>query len=151
MTDELMLNVVRDYAESKIKTAARYLEDFKAKFENDPASAFGWSSDSFKWAGRHSVAKIVLVCLENFKESDIYSVKTPLAQLEIMLKQFKAETMRNAKWPEHSTSPTSNYMSLCMMAARAEWVEYLENSIDRVGSEYKHYLDSQSTVAQVWR
>jgi hypothetical protein len=141
VTDEQMLDRIRDRAESEIKSAGRYLEDFRVKFEKDPARAFEWSSDSFKQAARDSVAKTVLAYLERFRADDIYSLKTPQAQLEIILKEFAAETMRNAKWPEHSTSPTSNYMSLCMMSARAEWVEHLEEAIIHVGSEYKHYLD----------
>jgi hypothetical protein len=144
MTDAQVLDRVRDQAEREIKTAARYLEDFKEKFAKDPARAFEWSADSFRHAGRDRTAKTVLEYLKMFADAD--TVKTPQAQLEAILKEFKTETMRNAKWPEHSTSPTSNYMSLCLMAARAEWVEHLENAITQIGAEYKHYLDDPSLV-----
>jgi hypothetical protein len=113
--------------------ARRQCDDWAARFATNPASAFEWSSGVFKQAARHQVAEYVIAFVKQVaRDDDEYAARSSRKVLEILAQELRSEVMRNAKYPESSTSPTSNHMSLCLMSARAETLEKVENAIARL-------------------
>jgi hypothetical protein len=121
---------IKQYAEWGVKNAERDLAEFTAKFAKDPAYALSWSDGTFSAAARHSVSKLVLEYLSRLAEpQDEYTTRSDEEVLKVMQREFSLEVLRNAKWPERSTSPASNEMALRMMSARAEWLEKMDNHL----------------------
>jgi hypothetical protein len=135
-TDEMVLGDLREEIKYRKNAVDSALRQFVGDFAKDSAHAFEWSATSFENAARLKMIKLV----ESYLDHDHVKQQAPRCQLEIMRGEFKAEVLRRAKWPECSTSPTSNFMNLCVNAARAEWLETIEKAIDRIGTEYRHYL-----------
>ena len=124
---------LKQYAEWGVKSGERELAEFATRFAKDPAHALSWSSNTFENAARYSMNKEVLEHIARLSEpQDEYTTRSDEEVIRVMQREFAREVLRNAKWPERSTSPTSNEMSLRMMSARAEWLEKLDNHIERI-------------------
>jgi hypothetical protein len=140
-TEDHAMAALKEWLEESKRTNQRYCAQFAERFAADPANALEWSKETFGYAARLKVVAIVEHYLSVFAAEDMYSAKTPKRQLEIIGQEFKAEVMRGARFPDHSSSPTSNYFSLCLNAARAEFLERLETYwLSRIGTEGKRYV-----------
>jgi len=139
-TEDHAMTAVKVFVEETKRTNQRYCEQFAEKFAADPANALEWSKETFHYAARLKVCAIVEHYLSIFAAEDMYSMKTPKRQLELIAQEFKAELMRGARFPDHSSSPTSNYFSLCLNAARAEFLEKLDFYRERIGSASTRYV-----------
>ena len=127
MRADRQLDDVLDWAHREAKAAAGSLNEWRMRFEKDPAYALEWASNAFKDAARHNVATAIIAWVEALrKEKDEYTTRTSSQVLRIIVDELRGEVHRKAKYPDRSTSVTSNEMSLCMNSARAEWVEWLE-------------------------
>jgi hypothetical protein len=132
-TPEERLVQIEEDLRSNVRYAEKNLDEWKARFEKDPSNAFSWASSSFVQAARKNIAECLLAWIKFGRErEDDYVKASPEKIIAEVHRTLRDEVMRNAKWPEHSTSATSNEMSLCLMAQRAEWCEKLERVIERM-------------------
>jgi hypothetical protein len=113
--------------ECDVKFAQEECDKWAAKFTADPAYAFEWAQGPMAQAARLSVNKFVLAVLD-FEDGSMKE-KTPRERVEVVCRELQQEVMRNAKWPSRSTSSVSNDMSLCMMSARADMLEKVEQCL----------------------
>lgn len=81
-----------------------------ADLATNPAHALKWSADAFAAAARIEVAAQAAAVIE-------------AKGLDVALTIARENVMRGARFPERSTSPTSNLVSECRTAAWAEFVE----------------------------
>lgn len=116
-----------------IKRAQEEIAEFSAKLVKDAAYQMEWSKGIFVEAARERIAKTVRAMIDNAKQNnDEYVAMSDYHIIVAVREELQHEVLRNARWPEHSTSPTSNYMSLCLMSERAEWLEKLNNHIAHI-------------------
>lgn len=97
-----------------IKMLTASIEAFTEKLKVDPDYEMGWSADVFTTAARLKVAQVTLAALEEHG-------------LQAVVEETRQQVIRAARYPQHSTSPCSNLMSLCRGSAMAEMLERLEN------------------------
>ena len=126
---DLILERIVATAESTAKMHEESLKKWGERFAENPADALSWSSNTFKYAAELSVARRVLYHVKVMAaEGDgTYSGHTGLAVVRSVYRELREETMRNARWPEHSTSAPSNEIATRLMAARAEMVVKIED------------------------
>jgi hypothetical protein len=129
---ERALSNIRQGLNIEIDMRSRHLAEWKARFERNPSSAFEWSQEAFQSAARLQICQDILAWLEQtfINLDDEYAAPSDRRVLEIVAGELRREVLRNAKWPERSTSPSSNEMSLHRMSARAEWLEILERKLE---------------------
>jgi len=95
--------------------AKKELDDFAAKLASDPIYALGWAEGAYDAAGTYHVLAEVIAAFE-----EGCSAKDALASVT-------REALRGARWPERSTSVTSNRLSQAKTAAYANAIERLEH------------------------
>ena len=95
----------------KLDSCKETNDKFIAMFKEDPVHAFKWSHDYIKNVAIERVYKIF--------EDHIVKGRT-MVQIR---HSFVDEYTRGAKWPENSTSPTSNLMSQCLTSAYVDICE----------------------------
>lgn len=111
------------------------LDKFSKRFSENALDAFEWSDSAFKAAARIHAAKVIEYVIDAMREKqskEVYEAPTDEAIIQELLTRFRGEVMRKAKWPQASTSPSSNYASLMQMSAMAEWLERLEVLVNRI-------------------
>ena len=121
-------------ANHDVEYAKKVCDAFVERFNTRPSDALSWSSDTFKQAARYDVAKTILAWIEQAKEQgDEYCAGRSAKEVIMQVREIlHGEVMRAAKWPERSTSVPSNEISLCVMAQKAEWLERLDNVVERM-------------------
>lgn len=102
---------------SDVESERRYLNEWKAKLEKDPAHAFSWGDSAFAAAGRLSIFEDVVRALED-PERDV--------DLEGIEKYTIERVLQRAQHPTHSTSPTSNLMYEYVTSAWAELIDKMK-------------------------
>jgi len=123
-----MFSMIQNRAEIGIENAKETVAKFAADIQTDNAAYhFEWAHGSMKAAAKGAVCKqIQKMLLNGATIIDMYNAVT-------------SRVMHAAKYPEFSTSPTSNLMSQFMASTYAEWAETLQNAID--------YLEGQGIAA----
>jgi hypothetical protein len=109
------------HLDGQMSSARATLDKFEKQFATDPSYAFSWGAEAFKAAARHKVALQIQAWIRSTNTDATFEER-----LASIIKELRAEVMRKAKWPEHSTSATSNLMALEMNSANAEMLETLE-------------------------
>jgi hypothetical protein len=102
--------------------------NFKKKFEVDPVNALEWSDRTFQSAAK---LKVTLI-LEDFfarlmSKGDEYVAASVEDAVGEMITWLKNEVMREAKYSSRSSSNQTNIMAGEILAAKAQWLEYLED------------------------
>ena len=93
--------------EMMLERSQYVLNKFSAEMLKNPQSAFEWGESAFEAAAQHKVASVVLECLaQGTSYDDIKELATENA-------------MRAARWPEKSTSASSNLAKQTLGAAWA--------------------------------
>ena len=108
-TPEQLQDYVIYDLEHDIEQAEKELAGFNEKFMSDPEHTFSWADDYYKKAAQHKVAKFTLM---RIKEHG----------LDIAVRQAFDQALSGARWPQHSTSSSSNLMHQEMTSAWAEMV-----------------------------
>lgn len=115
------LAVIIEQAGYDIERGNEAVRNHVADLDKDPARACEWSKDLFMAAARKQVASLVLAIVEHYQRD--YKDGLPPAQvIAAIRKELLAIVIRKARWPEHSTSPTHNYMHQCSLSATTEWL-----------------------------
>lgn len=96
------------FLKSAIESAEAQIAKFQVRFNEDPAYALSWGGEVFQASANRKVFKMVLSALEDG------------AEVETVMSIVMDRIMSKARFPESSTSPTSNLMSQCEMIAYAE-------------------------------
>lgn len=131
-----LLESLEQTARWDIEHTTERLAAFALKLSANAASAFEWSYNSFEDAAKQTAAQYLLELIARGRNAgDEYSARSSEAILRELARLFNAEVLRKARWPERSTSPTSNAMSLCMMAAHAELLHTLNRYVERLGED----------------
>lgn len=91
-----------------IESAESQIAKFQVRFNEDPAYALSWGGEVFQASGNRKVFKMVLVALEDG------------AEVEAVMSTVMDRIMSKARFPESSSSTTSNLMSQCEMVAYTE-------------------------------
>ena len=110
MTQKLLAKYQRN-----IDSVITGLQEFKTKFDKDPAHAFSWGDGAFKAAAELNVLKDVVSLLQDGHSAQ--SVRDYLLD----------SVLHGSKYPAHSTSPTSNLIEQYTLAARAAILSDLRN------------------------
>lgn len=128
-----MMEHVRYSVEHDIKFANETLTKWGARFANNSADAFSWSSNIFDSAARKDVATYIKLFIEHLsKPEDEYSEKTDLQKLQAIRNELYRDVLHKARYPERSTSSQSNEMALAINAQKAEWLTKFDQYIDRL-------------------
>lgn len=116
-------NMMLRRAESGIEKAKHDVAKFAAEIQtNDASYHFQWACGCMKSAAYGTVSKQVHDALMNGATlMDLYS-------------DLQDRVQHGAKYPQFSTSPTSNLMSQFTLAAYAEYAATLRNYLDRLTS-----------------
>ena len=135
--DESLEEIVH-FCKSNVRYGLEKIEAFRVRLGENPVSAFEWSSDAFTAAARVEVAKTILRYKDEMeKKVDAYEAFSAERFIVEMRDFFMEQVMNKAKWPEHSSSPGHNHMSLCLNSAKAEAVEKLDQAINRIERKSK--------------
>lgn len=121
--------------ESRLKFSKKDLDEFAAKFAENPLRALEWSADTFKKAAEFEAASIVKIMYDHQLEqrkNEQYLAKTDLQILESIRDRFREEVIRKAKWPDRSSSVPSNEVSIYLNSAKAEWLETLDQFVKKI-------------------
>jgi hypothetical protein len=129
--EDNLMSTLKANLNQRIKSDRERLARFKESLERDPAYAFEWSKDAFQAAANLKVTEQLMAWLTQTFE-DEYTQPMPARQLTMAADHLRREVYRRARDVEHSTSPTSNYMSLCMMSAKATQLELVEGYLRRL-------------------
>ena len=108
--EQLQNHIIYDL-EHAIERYDKEIFEFTEAFKKDAAYALKWSSHSFKLA---AVRKVAMIMLEILKD--------PASNLDRAVQYAHDQMVSGARWPEHSTSPSSNLMHQEMTSAWAEMV-----------------------------
>jgi len=131
-TAEKAVDYMKRRAAGDGDSANRQLEIFSQEFLKDPAYALSWSQKVFDFAARKKVCEYVINFFEQMEKKDIYELPTPRKMLEILREGMTDEVLRKARWPEHSTSETSNLMSTMTNAAWADFFAKDTETTERI-------------------
>jgi len=116
----------KDHPDHRFAGIIWYVKRFLTAFENDKAQfcadvmkdagyALSWSKEFFEKSAKEEVYKVVLAHWERG------------ATFEEAKEMLTAEALRRARWPEQSTSPTSNFQKQCVSAAYADFAADFDN------------------------
>jgi hypothetical protein len=126
------LEMLIEKAGWNIKSGDEAIAKFSAGLAKDPAREFEWSKEVFMAAARKQAASHVLAIIEHCKAKGdgIYTDGLPpMAMITTLRRELLAVVIRKARWPEHSTSPTHNYMHQCSLSATTEWLVQVDPSL----------------------
>lgn len=84
------------------------LDRWKEKLAADPANAFEWADAAFRAAATRRVVERLLALLGHG------------VTIADVVKELEAAVLSGARFPERSTSPSSNEMGRCVLQAQAE-------------------------------
>lgn len=107
---------------------ARQLSEFIEKIINNPLYALSWANGSFETAAQLSVHYTTLSRLVESFNSE-YDALPFVEKLNLVIEELRKDVWRGARWPQQSTSPTSNVANQFEVSAKAEMLEKLENFI----------------------
>lgn len=91
------------------------IDQFREDLAKDAAYALSWRSDVFMAAARVKVIDQVIA-----------AIQTDITRERLTATVTQSVTTR-ARYPSHGSSPTSNLMDQCELAAYAEILEYLQD------------------------
>lgn len=114
-----VISMLHRRADGIINEANDKIEKFTAELKGDnPAYAFRWGHGVMQQAANLETA----ISIKNHLSSDGFSIWS--------LRDSATDRIKHAaKYPEFSTSPTSNLMAQFSTAAIASWVEILDQAI----------------------
>lgn len=110
--DEL-LSVLRP----EIDALKEQLDTWRERFEKDPKNAFEWSVDTFKVAAKYDLYRRMVAY--------ITEGVTP----EAIRDYLDADILNNGRHVESSSSPTSNLIERCALAATIEFLGYVNRYV----------------------
>jgi len=118
-----------------LEGAKRNLDEFRVNFYKDPAHTFEWDgSSAFDQAARLKVNQEFLGWVKSAQNSaNEYAKPSSLAILKEVRGLLFDEVVRKARWPEHSTSFSSNEMSRCVLAHRTAMLVKLDDNLKNLG------------------
>lgn len=131
---EVMENITYEI-EVSIRWCKKEIDAFSAKFAANPLHALEWSQSTFQTAGKFEATMIVDRYLKEGlkrKTEDAYVTISDVQILQEIRNFLYEEVTRKAKWPDSSTSQPSNFASICLNAAKAEWLERMDNALARI-------------------
>jgi hypothetical protein len=135
IADDEMDNIIHQLVHDE-RYYGKVLGDWRERFENDPCRAFEWSQDAFKAAGKMAAANWVTESMRYLREKqDEYTTWSSIQLIKMLRDQLYRDVTNKAKWPDSSTSQPSNYISVCLNSAKAEWLEILDRSLKRIIGE----------------
>lgn len=109
------------------------IDTWTVELKANPFHAMSWGSDVARNAARIDVLKWVLEGI-NSMQRDLEPM--PAAEiLQTLAKEAREDVMRKAKYPDYSTSPISNLMSLMRNSALSEFEQDLRNKMRVFGIE----------------
>jgi hypothetical protein len=100
-----------------IATSQATLDEWRAKLDKDPLYAFEWADRAFEAAAQFSVATRVRTMLTTMTETTFGEA------FENVIEMLRDETLRGAKYPQRSTSPSSNHAAQVRLAVYATLVD----------------------------
>lgn len=103
--------------EFKLKFYSKKKEEFLKKFNEDSYSALEWGSQIAETSANE---RVWLIIQHSLKELDLHKVFARISD----------EVLRGARYPQHSTSPMSNYMKQLEISAWAQAYEFFKSSVD---------------------
>jgi len=98
--------------DSRLKRIAEDKKKFIEDFNENAAHALEWSKDMFKTVAEESV----LMRMKSYLNQDV--------SIEDIKRELLEDTIRGAKYPPQSTSPTSNLLEQYKAVANAEAYEF---------------------------
>lgn len=114
--EEMRLAYVARRMKNQLQSAEGVLADFAEKLAEDPSYALSWGMRSFEAAAERYVSLLVKsYVVSGATYDDLKSMATK-------------EALRGARFPERSTSVTSNLMAQCTTAAWAALVELMSDA-----------------------
>lgn len=105
----LLANRIRHTTDSSLIA----LDQFKQKLNHDPLVALSWGDRAFQAAANLEVARWV----SSFMESEKFS-------FEGLVAEAADRVLRGARYPERSSSPSSNLAKQCEIAAWADLLDW---------------------------
>ena len=120
MTRDKQLQNFIFHCNGNLKNAQKVLDDWEKKFDRNPLEAFTWSGPAFPAAAEVMVYKGVLECMNSANEDKKWEV------FEGLIRVMQSSVMHSARYPEHSSSATSNLASSAVTSVQAELVEKMQ-------------------------
>lgn len=108
-------------AESDLRAFDDVKTKFMKTFETNPQYAMEWAEGLFEATARREAAVHMLYLLDGEPATDGNPGRAPMTSTEVQA-VFQKEALRRARYPEHSTSPSSNLAKEYLTAAYARYV-----------------------------
>lgn len=120
MTKDQQLKNFISHCQGNLETAQKELDTWKKRLDDNPLEAFNWSISAFKAAAMIMVYTGVVECMNSANEDKKWEVFNDLVNV------LRSAVLHSARYPEHSSSPTSNLISLVETSVKAELVEKMQ-------------------------
>ena len=101
--------------------ADRTIGEFKVSMAKDPHAALSWGDKAFDKA---SILKLYGYIIEQNNKKEL-----TLKDFITLKDRIKVQLIHKTKYPHFSTSTCSNLIAICDNAARAEFVEMIEECV----------------------
>jgi hypothetical protein len=125
MTKTLSYDRLSSWASDEIGAYERQVEDFKKTIEkNGICYALSWSQNTFKAAAFLEFAQTIQA---QVKHVEAQGKGTEVERCTAIVRHWTNECVRKARWPEHSTSATSNLIAEFRTAAMAEFASKFDD------------------------
>lgn len=119
--------------ESSVETLQGAMDRFATRFAEDPVDALSWGHGTFQDAAKLNVAQGLLRMIAEGREHG----STDMEIFQEMRRVLLRNALQGARYPECSTSPSSNLMAQCKTAASVDFLDSVNNRIEWIESEGK--------------
>ena len=100
----------------EIEMADKQIQKFTQDFATNQGHALDWSFSTFEAVARKVVCEDYLHAIE-------------ITELSNVIHYLRNEVLNGARFPHHSSSPTANLWSECLLTARASLYNIIQNGI----------------------